>query len=96
MERDYTVFVHLTNGKGQIVAQQDNQPQGGAYPTSIWDEGEVVKDEYALPLYPDLPPGEYQLRVGMYLLETLERLPLLDENGQTIGDNIVLGEISLK
>jgi hypothetical protein len=71
---DYTVFVHLLDAAGEIVAQRDGQPQGGTYPTSVWDVDEVVGDEHRLALPPDLPPGNYRLRVGLYTLETGARL----------------------
>jgi len=73
---DYTVFVHLLDGKGEAVSQHDAQPAGGAYPTSIWDAGEVVADEHVLSLPPGQLPDTYRLRVGLYALETGERLPV--------------------
>jgi hypothetical protein len=87
---NYTVFVHLLDASGQTVAQHDGQPQGGAYPTSVWDVGEVVVDEHVLPLPPGLLPGDYRLRVGLYLVETGERLPV--EGG---GDSVELGPVAL-
>jgi hypothetical protein len=75
-ENDYTVFVHLLDGEGNVIAQHDGQPQGGTYPTSVWDDGEVVADDHPLVLPPDLSPGDYRLRVGLYRLETGERLPV--------------------
>lgn len=74
MDEDYIVFIHLVDGEGKIWAQEDNQPEGGFYPTSYWDEGEMVRDEHELLLPADMPEGEYELRVGMYILETMERL----------------------
>jgi hypothetical protein len=84
MSEDYTVFTHLVAADGRIVAQQDNQPSEGRYPTSIWDTGEVVVDRYRLTIAPDAPGSEYHLEVGMYLLSTLERLKVAsgDEKGQ--------------
>lgn len=84
MSKDYTVFTHLVAADGRIVAQQDNQPSGGRYPTSMWDAGEIVVDRYHLTVAPDVPGGEYRLEVGMYLLSTLERLEVVsgDEKGQ--------------
>ena len=73
--QDYAVFVHLLDAEDQIVAQHDGQPQGGAYPTSVWDTGEVVADEHVLDLA-DLPAGGYRLRVGWYLPTTGDRLPV--------------------
>jgi hypothetical protein len=66
MDTDYTVFVHLRDTIGQTVAQKDQPPLNGAYPTSLWDLGEIVVDEITLELPAGLPPGEYTLVIGMY------------------------------
>ena len=79
--RDYTVFVHLLDGAGELVAQSDGPPQGGAYPTSIWSAGEQVADTRALALPGDLPPGEYTLFVGLYDPASGARLPAIDVTG---------------
>lgn len=96
MDEDYTVFVHLLDREGQIQAQRDNQPLDGAYPTSIWDKGEIVKDEYELSIPPDVSPGDYQVEVGMYLLSTMERLKVLTEDGEAEGDRILLTEVHVR
>lgn len=70
LDADYTVFVHVLDAAGRIVAQADSQPRGGASPTSLWQENEVIADPYTF----DLPPGEYALAVGLYDAETGERL----------------------
>ncbi len=79
-EQDYKVFVHLLDASGKIVAQQDQQPQNGGYPTSLWDPGEQVRDEHVL----SLPPGidNYRVEIGLYL-ELGERLPV--QGGDSLG-----------
>jgi hypothetical protein len=77
---DYTVFAHLLNAAGQMVAGQDSQPAGGRYPTGIWEPGEVVPDERSFATR-DLPAGTYQLEVGMYVVATGERLPVTLPDG---------------
>jgi 4-amino-4-deoxy-L-arabinose transferase-like glycosyltransferase len=90
---DYTVFVHVRDAKGANIAQRDSQPLGGDYPTHQWRAGETVIDPYCIDLPADLPPGEYRIVVGMYRLETLERLPVA---GDTSGENaVILGEVHL-
>jgi len=96
MEKDYTVFVHLIDEEGQIWGQKDNQPEGGFYPTSFWDVEEVIKDEYRFQVRPETPAGEYQIEVGMYLLDTNERLPLKDRSGEMIDDAILLGPVQVE
>lgn len=74
-DRDYTVFVHALDASGKIVAQEDQQPQAGNYPTSIWDVGEQVRDDYRLAL----PPGArsaYRIEIGLYRVDTGARLPV--------------------
>jgi hypothetical protein len=75
MSQDYTAFVHLLDEQGNLLAQHDGQPQAGDYPTSIWAAGEIVTDTITLPI----PAGDspYQLAIGVYLLATLERLPVI-------------------
>ncbi len=75
--KDYAVFVHLLDAEDRIVAQHDGQPQNGAYPTSVWDTGEVVTDEHVLDLPADLPAGRYRLWVGWYLPGGGDRLPVV-------------------
>lgn len=87
---DYTVFVQILDSKDQIVGQIDSWPQQGTFGTSLWQPGELVADSYQVPLNAELAPGSYELHVGLYLLETLRRLPVLDENGQTINDKVIV------
>jgi 4-amino-4-deoxy-L-arabinose transferase-like glycosyltransferase len=95
IDEDYTVFVHLVGDEDLIWGQEDSQPRHGFYPTSYWDMGDTVVDEHSVSVKPDAPQGEYRLLAGMYLLSTMERLPLLDETGEVISDFISLGEISV-
>ncbi len=97
VSRDYTVFVHLVAPDGTIVSQFDTQPTWVVpWPTSHWTPGQPVLDSHRLLLPPDLPPGRYQVQVGMYYWETLERLPVLDETMQPVSDHVVLTEIQIE
>jgi 4-amino-4-deoxy-L-arabinose transferase-like glycosyltransferase len=95
MEEDYTVFVHLVGAGGRTWGQQDNEPEGGFYRTSFWDVGEVVRDDYQFTISEDAPLGEYQIEVGMYVLASGLRLPVIDEEGQTVGDRIPLAPVTV-
>ncbi|MCL4263206.1 MAG: hypothetical protein KJ069_08325 [Anaerolineae bacterium] len=64
--RPYTVFNHLLNEQGELVAQQDNWPANGQWPPTCWQVGETVVDRYTIPLPDDLPPGTYTLITGWY------------------------------
>jgi hypothetical protein len=69
----YTVFIHLLDSEEQVVAQADGPPAGGTYPTQLWEAGEIIVDERLLP---DLSPGHYTLRLGLYQPDSGERLPV--------------------
>ncbi|MCB0207779.1 MAG: glycosyltransferase family 39 protein [Anaerolineae bacterium] len=95
--QDYTIFTQLIGPDGQVWAQQDNQPQGGSFPTSTWSPFDTVVDRYELPLNEGAPPGQYQLLVGQYDLNTGQRLPAVDAQGQRLSnDAIVLTTITLE
>jgi hypothetical protein len=72
--QDYSVFVHLIGPDGALVAQWDNWPLQGTYPTPLWEPGERVDDPYPVALPADAPPGTYTLLAGMYDWRTGERL----------------------
>jgi hypothetical protein len=94
----YTFFVHLLGPfnpatEGPLWGQHDAQPGDGTYPTHAWGADEIIVDEYVVPISPDTPPGEYELEVGFYYLPTLERLPVMDEARQSIGDRVLLQSV---
>lgn len=78
--QDYTVFVHVLDENGNLVAQSDGQPVGGAYPVSWWWPGQLVEDVHEVPMQ-GVEPGTYQIVIGMYDLESGKRLPVADGDG---------------
>lgn len=81
VDRYATVFVHLLDADGQLVAQHDGAPVGGAYPFPLWQTGTLVVDRHTLALPADLPPGRYTLAVGIYDPDTLARWPVTQPDG---------------
>jgi uncharacterized membrane protein len=91
MDKSYTVFVHLLDKNEMIGGQWDSLPGGGLLPTDSWLEGEVITDEYEVPIRDGAPPGQYDIEIGMYDRYTGERLQVRDENGKQVeGDRILL------
>jgi 4-amino-4-deoxy-L-arabinose transferase-like glycosyltransferase len=89
-EGDYVVFVHLLDGEGNLVAQHDELPREGDFPTWAWRAGDHVPDLHSLSLPSELKPGAYRLQVGMYLRGGETRLPVLDAAGQRLSDDVVV------
>jgi hypothetical protein len=81
ISKNYTVFVHVLDREGHLVAQQDRQPKEGLAPTSIWQEEEVIEDKYQIPISSDSSRKQYQVQVGMYNIDTMDRLPAFDAEG---------------
>ena len=96
MTENYSVFVHLLDGNDSIVAQRDRYPGQGTYPTSLWPAGTVIADSYALSLPSTvLTPNALGLAVGLYHLETGERLEMFDPQGVLAGDSLKFGRITV-
>lgn len=64
--RDLTVFVHLIDAAGNIVAQVDERPLNGRWPTPVWLPDEVMVDSKVIAIPAGVPPGQYGLRLGWY------------------------------
>ncbi|MEW6230967.1 MAG: DUF2723 domain-containing protein [Chloroflexota bacterium] len=94
LDKDYTVFVHVLDAAGNIVAQRDRQPEGGALPTSVWEVGEAMADRMEVALPASLPAGSYWVVAGMYSLADMKRLVVLDPQGQAQGDRLWLGSLA--
>lgn len=93
MERDYTIFLHLLDDSGRLTGQVDGPPRAGQYPTSRWAPEEVVEEERYLPLPQGMTSARYQLRVGVYCFPQMERLPISDNRGNSLGTSLLLQEI---
>jgi uncharacterized membrane protein len=91
MEASYTVFVHVLNKGGIMGGQWDSVPGDGLLPTTSWLEGEVIADEYQVPIKVGAPPGEYVIQIGMYEASTGERL----EVRETLDDRVLLEKIQV-
>lgn len=90
----FKVFVHVFSGN-EIVAQHDGQPVGELRPTTMWQTGESVADQFAIRLPNVTPPGVYQLRIGLYDLNTQARAPVMFTDGNG-GEFYVGGHITIK
>lgn len=92
LDVSYTVFVHLLDGEGRVVAGADALPAAGARPTTGWLPGEVVRDEHALAVGAAVAPGRYRLVAGLYRADQpgYPRVPLAGG-----GDAVPIGEIEV-
>lgn len=80
-EHDYTLFTHLRDGRGAIVATRDGPPLLGSRPTSQWQPGELIADFHPLGFDPlPLAPTDVSFEIGLYD-QNGQRLPVFDAGG---------------
>ncbi|MDQ7030686.1 MAG: DUF2142 domain-containing protein [Ardenticatenia bacterium] len=89
--KDYTVFVHVVPAGQQTVpvVQADAPPRQGFMPTAAWRPGDLVPDTYTLHLPVDVPPGMYDLLVGLYEPPDGRRLAVLASDVDAWTDAVV-------
>ncbi len=64
---NYLVTLRLLDTAGNIALTGPAEvPVGQMYPTAAWPLDDVVADYHAFALDPSLPPGDYQLQVGLF------------------------------
>lgn len=85
----YQVFVHLVYPEGQIWAQSDHLNPGG-FPTNLWPTDRYVRDKHRLELPEQLPPGPYQISIGLYTLYNQQRLEVRQAESGARADNVIL------
>jgi hypothetical protein len=85
--QDYSLFAHILDAHGVLVAQADGVPTG--QPVTGWRAGDVIRDTRRLDLPANLPAGDYTLEIGWYDWRSGKRLTVLD-NGADCGDALVL------
>jgi hypothetical protein len=71
-------FLHLTDPSGRTVAATDEL----GYPAEYWSPDEVVYARFTLSGSPAITAGRYTLRVGMYHLPGVTRIPLVEPAGR--------------
>jgi hypothetical protein len=93
MKRNYSIFAYIQGQDTQIWARRDNWPLEGDAPTAAWKVGQLVIDPYTLTLVPNTPPGVYDVEIGIYLAETLERLRLITSDRRLVDDHLFLSRV---
>jgi hypothetical protein len=94
MERGYTLATQF-EGQHDKTYRIDQSHQGvnGVYPTSMWQVGEIIGEEYQVEVPTDYPPIRYALWVGVRDGE--ERLKVLSDVETDEEDRAKLGEIEV-
>jgi hypothetical protein len=91
IDKDYTVFVHLVDKAGNLIAGYDSQPRKETAPTSQWRKYVPLVDPILLSIPEDAPLGnDDRLEIGLYDASTMQRLSIADA-----GDAFVIQPLSV-
>ena len=86
--QDYQVFVHLLDGDGRMVGQNDGPPVNGYYPASTWLQDQIIADTHRVPLPTGGRPAA--VAVGLYDLASGKRLPATGADGARLVDDALI------
>jgi len=82
---DVTIFVHVLDVNGQLIAQADGDPLAGSYPFSQWPKDLIVRDVRSI----DVQTSGLSVQVGVYSRASGERLKATSSEGTSFADNAV-------
>lgn len=93
VDANYTVFVHAVGPDQTIRGQWDSVPAQGTAPTSGWVPGQIIEDNFEIPMAADAPPWKYDIFVGMYDPITGRRQGLFSPNAPMSDNRVWLTRI---
>jgi hypothetical protein len=94
MGENYQTFVHVARPLHLVWGQAD-RPNPGDFPTTRWPLDKYVWDAYNIRIPLGTPPGEYMINVGVPLWAEGYRLPRVDQDGQVLGDGVVVATVEV-
>lgn len=93
---ELTHFLHWFHEESGEYIIYDQTPRQGTFPTDDWAADMRLYDAWTVTLPDDAPAGTYRLQTGMYDVQTQERMPVNDVNGDPVLDaSIVLGTVTI-
>jgi 4-amino-4-deoxy-L-arabinose transferase-like glycosyltransferase len=93
IEDSLITFVHVSENEAnpnRLAGQSDNVPSRGNWPTQWWRPGLIIHDQHIVTLEGSYDENRHEILVGLYKTDSLEKLPLVDDFGESIGDTWLL------
>ncbi len=81
-----TIFVHVLDAQGQLIAQKDGFVFGGTYPMGEWKRRTVLQDIRTIPFLDD----SFSVHVGLYDWVVGERLTAVFKNNSSFPEDSYL------
>jgi len=76
ISENYWLLLQLTDTSGNVVTQQEGVPSRGKTTTDWWRSGQTFSSSHMLKVPLDIPPGEYELQLGVHPFGRWEWLPV--------------------
>jgi hypothetical protein len=95
LRKRYLVSLTLTDEQGHVWAKRASEPCGAWCLTTDWDT-QPVRDQHALLIPADTPPGQYDLRLTWYERDGGRPLEAVDERGTDLGTSIRLARVTVQ
>ncbi|MFP3896235.1 MAG: ArnT family glycosyltransferase [Anaerolineales bacterium] len=95
-EENYHLSIRLVDEEGHGWGQRDERlrdTQGMA--TGAWPQDSEHLCNYSIPLEAGTPPGPYWVALGIYRLDDLSHLEVIDQEGQRHGTTYKLGPVQV-
>jgi len=92
IDPEVTVFVHVLNEAGQVVAQADGDLVGGYVPIGLWQPNDRVQERRRVPLIES--HGQYRLVLGLYNRATQQRLTPVSASVPLSDGALLIGEFN--
>lgn len=92
LEGDYHLFFHVLDPDGQMVAQYDSPPGGGAFSSREWQSDSTWFESFELL---PLRPGKFRLYVGWYAYPQMTRLKVLSDQPGAADGLLDLGVVEV-
>lgn len=82
------VFIHVINQNGEGVGQVDGVTINDKH---RWRGGKISPTAHTLQLGPDLPPGPYLIRLGVFNARAQVKSPVFNTQNEETGNQVILG-----
>jgi len=88
--QELVVFVHILGIDGVSIAQDDSPVAGGRWPRIWWKPDLIIRDRHTIILPEPYDLDIHQVLIGVYDAFTRERLPVMNQVGESTGDSLLL------
>ena len=89
-DKDLSIYIHIFGKNGEKIGQRDSYPGAGTYPTSLWSEGEVIRDKFLVTVSESAQgPVAAEVEVGLYRHDRMAPVSVTDPSGQSVGRPIL-------